>query len=217
MAHVLSVNIGNRIDFEPAVLGHTGIGKRPVTGPVRLTAPGAAGSGVAGDHISDSRSHGGDDQAVYAYAREDLDAWAVELGRDLAPGLFGENLTTVGVDLTNARIGERWRFGTAVLQVTNPRIPCRTFAGVMEERGWVKTFTQRALCGAYFRVVTPGTVAAGDEATLVDRPDHGVTIQQAFKAVTLEPELLPGLLAAERYLTDIVRSKVERRMTPDPA
>ncbi|WP_433262815.1 MOSC domain-containing protein [Actinosynnema sp. CS-041913] len=217
MPHVLSVNLGTRTDFDHAALGHTGIGKRPVTGPIEVRAPRQDGSGLIGDHISDSRNHGGPDQAVYAYAREDLDDWAAELGRDLAPGLFGENLTTAGMDLSNARIGERWRIGTALVQVTNPRIPCRTFAGVMEERGWMKTFTRKAVPGAYFRVLESGTITAGDEATLVERPDHDVTIQLAFKALTLEPELLPRLLNAGDLLTDVVRSRVERRLTPDPA
>ncbi|MBB5959207.1 MOSC domain-containing protein YiiM [Saccharothrix tamanrassetensis] len=217
MPHVLSVNIGTRTDFDPAALGHTGIGKRPVTGPVQVSAPIEVGSGLAGDHISDSRNHGGPDQAVYAYAREDLDDWAAELGRDLTPGLFGENLTTAGIDLSDVLIGERWRIGTAVLQVTNPRIPCRTFAGVMEESGWVKTFTRKAVPGAYFRVLEAGTITAGDPAELVERPDHDVTIRLAFRALTLEPELLPRLLDAGDLLTDVVRSRAERRLTPDPA
>lgn len=212
MPHVLSVNIGARADFEPAAIGHTGHDKRPVPGPVQVTAPAGPGSGLAGDHISDARSHGGPDQAVYAYSREDLDAWAAELGRDLGPGLFGENLTTVGVDPTNALVGERWRVGGALLQVTAPRIPCRTFAGVMEERGWVKTFTERALCGAYFRVLEPGPVAAGDEIALVDRPDHDVTVRVVFRALTREPDLLPRLAAIGPHLTDKIREVVRHRL-----
>ncbi|MBW4721057.1 MOSC domain-containing protein [Saccharothrix obliqua] len=212
MPRVLSVNIGHRIEFVPAVLGRTGHDKRPVPGPVRVTAPAEVGSGFAGDHIEDGRSHGGPDQAVYAYAREDLDAWAAELGRELPPGLFGENLTTEGVDLTNARIGERWRVGTALLQVTAPRIPCRTFAGVMGERGWVRTFTQRAVSGAYFRVVESGEVAAGDEAVLVTRPGHDVTVQVMFRALTLEPALLPRLQAVEEYLPAHIRARLRSRL-----
>ncbi|WP_158851644.1 MOSC domain-containing protein [Saccharothrix deserti] len=216
MSYVLSVNIGSRVEFDQASVGHTGIGKRPVHGPVEVRSPGRHGSGVAGDHISDARHHGGEDQAVYAYAREDLDEWSVELGRDLRPGLFGENLTTVGIDVSGARIGERWRIGGVLLQATNPRVPCRTFAGVLEERGWVKTFTRRGLPGTYFRVLEPGTITAGDEIVIEHRPDHDVTVAMAFRAVTSQPELLPGLTAAGEDLPEDLRRRVERR-TSDPA
>ncbi|GAB3009064.1 MOSC domain-containing protein [Saccharothrix stipae] len=219
MPHVLSVNVGSRTEFDQADVGHTGIGKRPVPGPVDVRAPGprgTGGSGVVGDHISDLRHHGGADQAVYAYAREELDEWSVELGRDLPPGLFGENLTTVGLDVSGTRIGERWRIGALLLQATSPRVPCRTFAGVMEERGWVKTFTRRGLPGAYFRVLEPGTITTGDEITVEHRPDHDVTVALAFRALTLEPALLPDLLLVGDDLPEDLRRRVERR-TFDPA
>ncbi|XVV01587.1 MOSC domain-containing protein [Actinosynnema sp. CA-248983] len=216
MSHVLSVNIGARMDFDAATLDHTGIAKRPVTGPVQVHAP-QSGSGVEGDFVADTKNHGGDLKAVYAYAREDLDEWSAELGRDLGPGLFGENLTTEGVDLTNAVLGERWRIGTALLQVTTPRIPCSTFARVMEQQGWVKAFTAKAAPGAYFRVLEPGAIAAGDEAVLVDRPGHDVTIGLAFRAVTLEPDLLPRLLDAGEHFPENLRGKVERRLATKPA
>ncbi|MFD1147133.1 MOSC domain-containing protein [Saccharothrix hoggarensis] len=219
MPSVLSVNVGSRVEFDQAAVGHTGIGKRPVAGPVDVRAPGprgSGGSGLVGDHVSDLRHHGGDDQAVYAYAREDLDAWSADLGRDLPPGLFGENLTTVGVDVSGARVGERWRIGGLLLQVTCPRIPCRTFAGVMEERGWVKTFTARAWPGAYLKVLEPGSVTAGDEIVVEHRPDHDVTMSVAFRALTLEPELLPSLAPAADDLPEELRRRVERRSF-DPA
>jgi len=210
---VLSVNIGSKRDLREAELGITGIDKRPVHGPVDVAAPGPRGigaSGVAGDVICDLRHHGGDDQAVYAYAREDLDAWAEELGRALPAGVFGENLTTAGVDVTGTLIGERWRVGESlVLEVTSPRIPCRTFAGWLGERGWVKTFTQRALPGAYFRVLEPGPVRAGDAVTVLSRPDHGVTIRMAFQAFTTEPALLPRLAGVEA-LPESDKRKVRR-------
>ncbi|QFZ22190.1 MOSC domain-containing protein [Saccharothrix syringae] len=223
MPSVLSVNIGSRVRFEQAEVGHTGIGKRPVTTPVEVRAPGprgVGGSGLVGDHISDLRHHGGDDQAVYAYAREDLDDWAVELGRDVPPGLFGENLTTAGLDVSGALVGERWRVGSALLQVTSPRVPCRTFAAVMERGGWVKAFTRRAVPGAYLRVLEPGVITAGDPVEVVHRPDHDVTIARAFRALLTEPELLPGLLAAGDDLPADARRRVERRLAApasDPA
>ncbi|WP_165985520.1 MOSC domain-containing protein [Streptomyces sp. YIM 98790] len=201
-ARVLSVNVGTARASEhtDADGGLTGIGKRPVDGPVTVAAPGprgAAGSGVEGDFIGDLRHHGGDLQAVYAYAREDLDRWERELGRELPGGIFGENLTTQGIDVSGARIGERWRIGPdLVLQVTSPRIPCRTFAGWLQERAWVKRFTGAAVPGAYFRVVEPGRVRAGDRIEVLHRPDHEVSVAFFFRARTTEPELRPRLIAA---------------------
>ncbi|MBD3548028.1 MOSC domain-containing protein [Streptomyces sp. JV180] len=181
--------------------GLTGIDKRPAQGPVEVRDPGpkgAGGSGLAGDAVCDLRHHGGSDQAVYAYAREDLDAWERELGgRTLANGVFGENFTTLGVDVSGALIGERWQVGTdLVLEVTSGRIPCRTFAGHLGEQGWVRRFTQHGVTGAYLRVVEPGTVRAGDPVEIVHRPDHEVTAALQFRAVTTERTLLPALLAA---------------------
>ena len=145
----------------------TGIAKQPQSGPVEVRAPGpkagGLGSGLVGDFIGDTRHHGGDDQAVYAFAREDLDRWEQRLDRELPNGFFGENLTTSGLDVAEARVGERWRVGEeVVLQVTSPRIPCSTFRGWVDERGWLKTFTADARPGAYLAVITPGRVYAGD-------------------------------------------------------
>jgi MOSC domain-containing protein YiiM len=162
-----------------------------------VVVPGPGGSGLAGDELCDTRYHGGEAQAVYAYAREDLDEWAARLGRVLDNGVFGENLTTSGLDVTGAILGERWRIGSALLAVTAPRIPCRTFAGWLGERGWVRTFTQRAAPGAYLRVVEEGRVEAGDTVTVLDRPGHAVSVGAAFRALTTEHELLPRLLAVE--------------------
>lgn len=200
--------------------GTTGIDKRPVSGPVRVFAPGPKGtgaSGVAGDTVCDTRYHGGDDQAVYAYAREDLDAWEAELGHPLPNGTFGENLTTVGLDVTGALIGERWRIGDrVVLEVTSPRIPCRTFQGRLgdlgvsaAERGWVKRFTRAGVPGAYLRVRVPGEIRAGDPVR-VERPDHDVTIALAFRALTTERTLLPRLSAAGAALHAEGRAAVEK-------
>ena len=198
MALLESVNVGAAVASEHADIGVTGIDKRPVSEPVEVRDPGAEGGGLVGDRVCDARHHGGADQAVYAYAREDLDAWAADLGRPLRSGLFGENLTTLGMDVTGALIGERWRVGEhVVLEVSAPRIPCRTFAGWLGERGWVRTFTRRAVPGAYLRVVRAGHIRAGDPVTVLDRPDHDVTIGLTFRALTNESELLPRLLAAD--------------------
>ncbi|GHC44678.1 MOSC domain-containing protein [Streptomyces rochei] len=199
---LLSVNLGRAaaVPYTDHPEGVTGIDKRPVEGAVRVTAPGSKGtgaSGLAGDAVCDTRHHGGTDQAVYAVAREDLDDWERELGRPLPNGSFGENLTTAGVDVSGALIGERWRIGPGlVLEVTSGRIPCRTFQGHLGEKRWVKRFTEKAAPGAYLRVVEPGEIRAGDPVEVVHRPGHGVTVALQFRAVTTERELLPRLLAA---------------------
>jgi MOSC domain-containing protein YiiM len=205
MAKVDSVNLGRPRPNPHKEVGWTGIGKQPTDGPVEVRAPGpkstGLGSGLVGDFIGDGKHHGGDDQAVYAFQREDLDEWERRLGRELPNGFFGENLTTIGLDINNARIGERWRIGDeVVLQVTAPRIPCATFRGWMGEKGWAKIFTAASRPGAYLKVITPGAIRAGDPIEVIDRPDHDVTVSLLFKATTTERELLPQLLAAEAYL-----------------
>jgi MOSC domain-containing protein YiiM len=200
--HVRSVNAGQRrrSAYSDAPHGLTAIDKRPVDGPVPVTAPGpkgTGGSGLAGDAIGDLRHHGGDDQAVYAFAREDLDRWERTLGRELRDGVFGENLTTTGIDVNAARIGERWRIGPdLVLEASTPRVPCRTFADWLAERRWVKRFTQDAAPGVYFRVIEPGAIRSGDPIEVVHRPAHEVTAAFLFRALTLEPELRPRVVAA---------------------
>jgi MOSC domain-containing protein YiiM len=203
MPSVLTVNIAHPMTNPDTLKKPTGIDKRPTDEPVAVRPPGpmrgGLGSGLVGDLVSEQKYHGGDDQAVYAYAREDLDAWEGELGREIGNGMFGENLTTTGIDVTDARIGERWRIGSdgLLLEVTSPRTPCRTFAAWLEINGWIKTFTRRAVPGAYFRVITPGTVRAGDAIEIVERPDHDVTIGNVFRAMMTEPGLWPDVLAAE--------------------
>ncbi len=212
---ILSVNLGRATPTEHSDRRVTGIDKRPTDRPVMVSAPGlkgVAGSGLAGDQVCDRRHHGGNDQAVYAYAREDLDRWQAELGKALPNGAFGENLTTSGVDLTVAVAGETWLVGTELLlQLTVPRIPCRTFAGFLGERGWVRRFTETARTGTYLRVLRPGQVRAGDTIEIVDRPDHGVTMQTTFRAMTTRPDLLP-LLAVVDTLPEEARELVARRV-----
>ncbi|SDF37107.1 MOSC domain-containing protein YiiM [Lentzea fradiae] len=216
MPVVLSLNIAQKtkpVDY--AREGATGIDKRPVDGPLEISAPGpwgSSGGGVSGDAIADQAHHGGDYQAVYAYAREDLDWWQTELGVDLRNGQFGENLTTEGIDQTHALVGERWRVGTALLEITAARIPCRTFAGFLGRRGWVKRFTQVARPGAYLRVLEAGRVAPGDEITVVHRPDHDVTVELFFRAMLTAPELLPRLLDAGDSVPPYVVAHVRERM-----
>ncbi len=149
---------------------------------------------------------------MYAYAREDYDWWEARLGRVLPGGIFGENLTTVDVDVNGAVIGERWRIGDGlVLEATFGRIPCATFQAKMAEPHWTKTFTQCNRTGAYLRVVEPGPVQAGDPVTVVDRPAHPVTIADAFRAYMTEPELLPELVQIEG-LPDDLRDLLRQRL-----
>jgi MOSC domain-containing protein YiiM len=211
VANVLSVNVARvRTNPDPRAQSKvTGIDKVATAETVIVRAPGpmhgGLGSGLVGDTIGNQKLHGGDDQAVYAYAREDLDAWETQLQRTLTDGMFGENLTTSGIDVTQARIGERWRIGTdgLVLEVCAPRTPCRTFSAFLNLSHWIKTFTQAAKPGAYLRVISPGTVRAGDAITIDYRPDHDVTIGLVFRARMSEPELLPRLLAADALSAEL--------------
>jgi MOSC domain-containing protein YiiM len=201
VARLDSVNVGRPRPNPHKEVGWTGIGKQPTVEPVELRAPGpkatGLGSGLIGDFIGDHKHHGGDGQAVYAFQREDLDEWEQRLGRVLPNGFFGENLTTVGLEVNDALLGEWWRVGSeVVLQVTTPRIPCSTFRGWMGEKGWARTFTAAGRPGAYLSVITPGTIVAGDAIEVVRRPHHDVTISMAFRAATTERALLPRLLEA---------------------
>lgn len=172
---------------------------------------------MAADLIGNRKLHGGDDQAVYAYAREDLDGWQDKLDRPLTNGMFGENVTTVGIDVTECLIGERWRVGSdgLILEVSRPRTPCRTFANFLGIRGWINTFTRAAAPGAYLRVVTPGLLQAGDPVTIIERPDHDVTIRHVFRAMMSEPELLPSILTADA-LAEEVKHLARRRIAVSP-
>jgi len=206
---VLSVNLARaRPNPDKREVGLTGIDKVPTSEPVVVRAPGTkrdgVGSGLVGDMVGDRLNHGGDIQAVYAYAREDLDHWESVLGRTLAGGVFGENLTTVGIDVSGAVIGERWRIGDELeLAVTVPRIPCGTFRAWIAESGWLRMFARAARPGTYLSVVRRGQVRAGDSVTVVHRPAHGVTVAHVFRALTLEPELLSSIVVVEELEEEI--------------
>jgi MOSC domain-containing protein YiiM len=219
-AHVVSVNLGSPEPNPAKTVGVTGIRKRPVdVATLRAPGPkrGGLGSGLVGDFIGDVRSHGGDDQAVYAFAREELDSWEASLRVELADGSFGENLTTLGLDVDGSLVGDRWAVGEeVVLRVTGPRIPCVTFAARMGIRGWLRTFAAEARSGAYLAVETSGEVRPGDEIRLVSRPEHDVDVPTTFRA------FMGDLDAAERVLAvgcfpehelAALRDMVERRRT----
>jgi len=154
--HILCVNIG-AAQPTTAKAGLTGIFKQPQPGPVEIGP-----LGLKGDTIVDTRNHGGPDQAVYLYAQPDYDWWAKDLGRDMSPGLFGENLTIAGLESAKVLIGDRFEIGEVLLEATSPRIPCATFAARMGNPGWVKRFHKALRPGVYVRVLKTGSVRAGD-------------------------------------------------------
>lgn len=217
MGTVLSINLAVPERSTAKEVGVTGINKQPVPGPVMVRPPGpktvGLHSGLVGDQIFDIAHHGGDFQAVYAYAREDLDWWEQQLGRTLPGGMFGENLTTTGLEVNGALIGERWRIGSDVLlQTTFGRIPCATFQARMGEPQWVKRFTEQARPGAYLQVIESGEISPGDPIEVTFRPSHNVTIAEGFLAWTLEPELAEHVLAAEEYLHPEAAQRLRRRL-----
>lgn len=192
---VLSVNVGQP---EPLRTGKqlttSSIRKRPVEGRVAVR-----GHNVAGDRQADPVNHGGEAQAVYAYAIEDVRWWEAELGRELGPAFFGENLTLEGLDANEALIGERWRVGTVELEVTCGRIPCLKLAARVGDVGFVKRFARASRPGAYLAVVREGELGAGDVVEVVDRPGHEVTVRLMTAAVLLDRSKLPLLRPARPF------------------
>ena len=208
MAQVISLNVGRPREFAWAGIGRTSIDKRPVSGPVR-----AQRHGLEGDQVSDTKHHGGLDQAVYAFAREDLDWWATELGHEIRDGQFAENLTTRGIDVNESEVGERWRIGTAMFEVSMVRIPCNDFknwqrVNGFDDRAWVKRFASQGRPGPYLRVIEEGELEAGDELTVVHRPGHGVTVSTLFRALTTDRTLLPELDKIDN-LASVARCEME--------
>ncbi|MGY1603059.1 MOSC domain-containing protein [Geodermatophilus sp. SYSU D00815] len=185
----------------------SGIDKKPVAGRVAVHP-----LGLDGDVQVNKKHHGGEGQAVYAYAQEDAAWWERELGRELPAGRFGENLRTSGLDLDAAVIGERWRIGTALFEVTAWRTPCANFAEYWGVPDLVKRFAARGATGAYLRVLETGELAAGDDVQVVARPDHGVTVGEAFRIVTTQQARLPELEPVLPFLPLKDQPKLARRI-----
>ncbi|MEP7763628.1 MOSC domain-containing protein [Sanguibacter sp. 25GB23B1] len=205
-ARLLAVCRVHALREDPGPVGITAIDKRPVEGPVAVGP-----LGLRGDVQADRRFHGGEDQALYAYADEDAAHWATELGRDVPPGLFGENLRTRGLATTGAVIGERWRIGTSVeVEVTGPRIPCATFGRYLQEERWVRRFSDAGLVGCYLRVLRAGEIQAGDTIAVLARPEHGVTVGRWFRERSPQDAhlLLDAHAAGEVRLCDSVLDTV---------
>ena len=188
---VLSVNVGGIREFD-----HNGrqavsaIWKSPVTGRVAVR-----GVNLEGDEQADRKAHGGPDKAAYAYAIEDMRWWEKELARSLEHGQFGENLSTEGIEVTEALVGERWEIVNALFEVSEPRVPCWRFAVRMEDKLFPRRFTRVGRPGAYLRIVDEGDVGAGDEVRVVERPDHDLTVGDVFRIYTRDRENAERLLS----------------------
>jgi len=155
----------------------------------------ARGVNLAGDQQADREAHGGFDKAVYVYAVEDQRWWEGEIGQPLSYGAFGENLTTEGMEANDALVGERWQIGSAVLEVSEPRIPCWRLAVRMNDEAFPRRFTRAMRPGAYLRIVVEGDIGAGDEIRVVVKPDHDLTVRDVFRIYTRDREEVPRLLA----------------------
>ena len=190
-ARVLSVNVGGAREFEyhgrPA---RSAIWKSPVTG--RLAARGV---NLAGDDQADREVHGGPDKAIYAYAIEDTRWWEPQIGRALTYGEFGENLTTQGIELNQALVGERWQIGTVMVEVSEPRVPCWRLAVRMNDPLFPRRFSEALRPGTYLRIVEEGELGAGDEVLLVSKPDHTLTIRDVFRIYVRDRDEAERLLA----------------------
>lgn len=192
-AIIESVNVGlpRSVEHNGQTV-QTGIWKEPVAGPVAVR-----GVNLDGDDQADRSVHGGADKAVYAYAAEDYEWWRGQLGRELAPGAFGENLTLRGIDVSGALIGEHWRAGTALLEVSEPRFPCWKLSTKMGDPTFLKTFARAMRLGAYLRIVEPGELQVGDAVAVVERPAHKVTIELFGRAYLHDRSLRPSVLVAD--------------------
>jgi MOSC domain-containing protein YiiM len=198
-ARLLSVNVGRPkiVQTERREIS-TAIWKQPVEGRVEVR-----GVNLAGDDQADRTVHGGPDKAVYAYAIEETGEWEAELGRELGAGAFGENLSTVGVDVSGALIGERWRVGTTLLEVVQPRFPCFKLGVRMDDPGFVRRFARGSRPGAYLRIVEEGDLGRGDQIAIEDRPDHGVTSRVVFDAILVDHDLIPAALGAPQLIPSL--------------
>jgi len=207
LGHVVSVNTGRVQELAlPRGTAQSAIEKRPRNGPVSTVE-----FGLEGDEQADPVAHGGPDQALYAYALEDYEWWEGELERSLSAGTFGENLTTRGFDPNDALVGERWRVGSALLEVTQPRLPCFKLAARLELPTFVRTFAEHRRPGTYLRVIVHGAIAAGDAIARESRPAHAVSIREFFR-IYLDKSADPSPLLAIPQLSATWHEWAEREL-----
>ncbi len=210
---LLSVNVGGIREFEfDGRAAVSAIWKAPVTGRVA-----ARGVNLEGDDQADRAAHGGPDKAVYAYAIEDIRWWKKELGRPLEYGEVGENLTTEGIDINGALVGEHWEIGNTVLEVSEPRVPCWRLGVRMEDKLFPRRFTKAGRPGAYLRIAVEGDVGAGDEIRVVERPDHDMTVGDVFRIYTRDRDdaarllSVPQMSSSWKRWAEVWMEKSERR------
>lgn len=193
-ARVLSVSVGKPRQFEyhgrPA---RSAIWKSPAAGRVAVR-----GVNLEGDDQADRQAHGGPDKAAYAYAVEDARWWEAQIGRPIATAEFGENLTTEGMEVNGALVGERWAIGSAVFEISEPRIPCWRLGVRMNDPAFVRRFTEARRPGAYMRIVVEGDVGAGDGIEVVEKPDHDLSIRDVFRIYTRDRHECGRILAVAR-------------------
>ncbi len=211
MGELISVNVGRPRQIaltrrgEPVISAH---GKVPVTGRVAVR-----GVNLAGDDQADRSVHGGPDKAIYAYAEEDTAWWSSQLGSPLGPGAFGENLTTAGIDVSGAVIGERWAVGSTELEVCQPRQPCFKLGISFADPTMLRRFAQADRPGAYLRIVREGELGAGDAVEVLSRPEHGITIATVGRAILVDASLLGVAARAPQLPPDLSAWMRERAAT----
>jgi MOSC domain-containing protein YiiM len=191
---LLAVSVGKPRDFDyQGRDARSAIWKTAVKGRVPVQ-----GVNLAGDDQADRKAHGGTHKAVYAYSIEDYRWWEEELGRPLSHATFGENLTTEGMDLSGAVVGERWEIGSVILEVSEPRVPCWRLGVRMEDKMFPKRFTQAGRPGTYFRIFQEGDLGEGDRIRILERPDHGVTVGEVFRIYAGDRKAAGSLLEVEQ-------------------
>lgn len=205
---VASVNVGRKESIAHGKRTfETGIRKRPADGPVHIGV-----QIIAGDTICDTEHHGGADQAVYAYSSDDYAWWSEQLGSELEPGTFGDNLTIDGLP-TDLNVGDRLLIGDVLLEATAPRIPCNTLAAQMQDHAFGTAFRRAERPGIYFRVLNEGEVTAGDSVTFVENPAPLVTILDLYRfAFDLRPKRADMERFLEAPLAERMRVKVESKL-----
>ena len=218
-AKVLSVNVGTPREFEYKNRNaKSAIWKSPVTGRIA-----ARDVNLDGDDQADRVAHGGYDKAVYAYAIEDIAWWEQQVGQTIHYGVFGENVTTHGISVNEALVGERWEVGTTILEVSEPRIPCWRLGVRMEDKTFPRQFTQALRPGSYLRIIVEGDIGANDEINVIAKPDHDLSVRDVFRIFTHNREEFARILEVEQMSADWKRwatdekQKIEKRLNKEVA
>ena len=180
LGKVISINVGLPTEFEyKGRKAKSAIWKNPVNGKIF-----ARGINLEGDDQADREAHGGYDKAVYAYASEDLTWWENEIGREIKPGELGENLTLKGISVNDALIGELWKVGEVILEVSEPRIPCWRLGVRMNDKTFPRKFTKALRPGAYLRIIQEGSLEKGNSVEVIEKPDHALSVRDVFEIYT---------------------------------